>query len=470
MDTQVTLADLADLIALRDLPQAELTWLLENSSEQVLPVGAYFCREGEPQDLFYVVLEGELKISRLIEGEETVFGTTPAGIMGGEGTLLLNHPLADVTACAILPTRLLTLTSQAFREIFTHCPNFGARILQTTTERTQGRASIMKQQEKMAALGKLAAGLAHELNNPSAAIQRAAKMLGDTFVTLQRHAVLLNTCELSADQLKQLTLFQQTLNEQAKNPVRLSPLEASDREEAIGSWLDEFAVPNAWTIAPTLVAAQVTQEQLRPIVAQLPAERVGDVLTWLHEGLAAGSMLREIEESGQRISQLVASIKEYTYMDQGKMQEVDLQRGLDNTLNILGHKLRDVTVSREYDPKLPHILGRGGELNQVWTNLIDNATDALHEKAHGAPTLRVITRCELDFAMVEIEDNGPGIPLEIQARVFDPFFTTKDVGKGSGLGLDISYRIIRQHHGTIELQSKPGQTRFIVRLPVRTAQ
>src|SRR5262249_23982856 len=158
-------------------------------------------------------------------------------------------------------------------------------------------------------------------------------------------------------------------------------------------------------IASTLVAAQVTKEQLQPVVEQLPTEPLGDVLAWLHEGLSAGSMLNEIEESGNRISQLVTSIKEYTYMDQSKVQEVDIHRGLDNTLKILGHKLRDVTISRAYDLTLPHILGRGGELNQVWTNLIDNAADALHEKAYGEPTLHVITRCELDFAMIEIEDN-----------------------------------------------------------------
>ena len=239
----------------------------------------------------------------------------------------------------------------------------------------------------------------------------------------------------------------------------------SDCEEELGNWLDERGVANAWTIAPTLVAANVTLDRLRPVVEQLPVEDTSDVLAWLHEGLSAASMLNEIEESGSRISQLVGSIKEYTYMDQGQVQEVDIQRGLDNTLKMLSHKLRDVTVTCEYDPKLPHISGRGSELNQVWTNLIDNALDALHEKADGDAELHIITRCEQAFVMVEIDDNGPGIPREIQLRVFDPFFTTKDVGKGTGLGLDISYRIIHQHHGTIELQSKPGQTRFIVRLP-----
>ena len=255
--------------------------------------------------------------------------------------------------------------------------------------------------------------------------------------------------------------------QEAQSQSALSHIEGRDSEAELGNWLDARSVANAWTIAPTLVDAQVTVAQLQPVVEDLPAEDLSDVLAWLHESLSASSMLGEIEESGSRISQLVGSIKEYTYMDQGQVQEVDIQHGLENTLKILSHKLRDVTLQREYDPNLPSILGRCSEWNQVWTNLIDNAVDALQEKAKDEAHIHVITRCEQAFVMVEIHDNGPGVPAEIQPRIFDPFFTTKDVGKGTGLGLDISYRIIRQHHGTIELQSKPGNTRFIVRLPIK---
>ncbi|CAN5687338.1 ATP-binding protein [soil metagenome] len=465
--TQISIDDLAKLIVFVQVPTVELTWLVVHSTEQHLAVGEYFCREGDPLEYFYVVLEGELTISQRMAHEETVLGTTPAGIMGGELAFLSNALVANLSARAIMPTRLLLFNQPAFREIFAACPIFGARILQTAAERSQGRASILKQQEKMAALGKLAAGLAHELNNPAAAIQRAAKTLDATLRTLQTHALHLHKCDLRQEQLDQLAIFQQTITTQAKAPSTLSPLEISDCEETLGSWLDQLGINNAWTIAPTLVAAQVTVAQLQSVVEQIPAADVGDVLAWLHEGLSAGNMLSEIEESGRRISQLVASIKEYTYMDQGQVQEVDIQHGLENTLKILDHKLRGVAVTREYDRNLPHIWGRGGELNQVWTNLIDNAVDALHEKMNDDEAhLHVITRCEQAFVMVEVHDNGPGIPPEIQPRIFDPFFTTKDVGKGTGLGLDISYRIIRQHHGTIELQSRPGNTRFIVRLPI----
>ncbi len=466
LSTTISTDELANLIVFAQVPPAELTWLVAHSIEQHLPIGEYFCREGDPPEYFYVVLAGELTISQRMAHEETVLGTTPAGIMGGELALLSNALVAELSARAIIPTRLLLFSQPVFREIFAACPIFGARILQTAAERSQGRASIVKQQEKMAALGKLAAGLAHELNNPAAAIQRAAKTLDATLRTLQTHALHLHKCDLRQDQFDQLAIFQQTITAQAKSQTTLSPLEISDCEEALGSWLDERGISDAWTIAPTLVAARVTVDQLLPLVEELPAADVGDVLAWLHEGLAAGSMLSEIEESGSRISQLVASIKEYTYMDQGQVQEVDIQHGLENTLKILGHKLRDIAVTREYDPNLPHILGRGGELNQVWTNLIDNAVDALHEKTNDEAHLHVITRCEQAFVMVEIHDNGPGIPAAIQPHIFEPFFTTKDVGKGTGLGLDISYRIIRQHRGTIELQSKPGNTRFIVRLPI----
>ncbi|MCX6043612.1 MAG: cyclic nucleotide-binding domain-containing protein, partial [Chloroflexi bacterium] len=272
--TQISIDELAKLIVFVQVPTAELTWLVAHSTEQHLSVGEYFCRENELLEHFYVVLEGELTISQWLGQEEIVLGTTPAGIMGGELAFLSNALVANLSARAIMPTRLLLFHQQAFREIFAACPIFGARILQTAAERSQGRASILKQQEKMAALGKLAAGLAHELNNPAAAIQRAAKTLDATLRTLQAHALHLHKCELSQEQLDQLAIFQQTITQQAKSPSTLSPLETSDCEEALGSWLEERGISQAWTIAPTLVAAQVTVAQLLPVVEQLPA---GDV-------------------------------------------------------------------------------------------------------------------------------------------------------------------------------------------------
>ncbi|MBC8074602.1 MAG: histidine kinase, partial [Chloroflexales bacterium] len=245
----------------------------------------------------------------------------------------------------------------------------------------------------------------------------------------------------------------------------LAPLAQSDREEALGEWLQDRGVDNGWDLAPALVSAQIAPDDLEQLLEPLPPQAAPPLLAWLNQALGAASLLDQIEQSTQRIAELVKAVKSYTFMDQGGMQEIDLHAGLDSTLAMLNHKLKGVKVVREYDPDLPRILGSGSELNQVWTNLLDNAIDALGGKG----SLRLITRGENSFAMVEIADDGPGIPGDVLPRIFEPFFTTKDVGVGSGLGLDIAYRIVRQHNGTIEVQSHPGLTRFIVRLPVQSA-
>jgi signal transduction histidine kinase len=241
-----------------------------------------------------------------------------------------------------------------------------------------------------------------------------------------------------------------------------STIDQSDAEEELTEWLEARGVPEPWELAPSLAAARVAPGDIERISEALPEGALAAALAWLHQSLLAAGLLSDLEQSTRRISELVAAVKSYTYMDQAPLQEVDLHRGLEDTLAVLRHKLRGASVVREYDPELPRIMARGGELNQVWTNLLDNALDALG----GAGTIRVVTRCEQGFAMVEVADDGPGIPADALPRIFEPFFTTKGVGAGTGLGLDISYRIVRQHGGTIEVQSRPGLTRFIVRLPV----
>ena len=462
------LEDFRPLAAFVGLPEAELTWLLAHAQAERLAIGDYFAQAGQPSERFYVVLEGELQISRREGDHETVVGTTPAGIMGGEYALLSDELIADFSARAILPTSLIIFDKATFRQIFFHCPVFAARIFHTACERIQGRAVFTVQQEKMAALGKLSAGLAHELNNPASAALRSAQTLHDALPTLQTRAMQLNTCDLSPAHLDHLIAFQQQMCAQSATVTPLSTIAQSDCEDEMADWLADLGIAEAWNLAPTFVAAGVTPLQLAEFSAKLPDESVGKVLSWLHEALATNSLLAEIEESTNRVARLVKAVKEYTYMDQAPVQEVDLNRSLETTLRVLAHKLRDVTVSREFAPDLPSITARGGELNQVWTNLIDNAADALREKPAGEAILRIITRSENDFVMVEVTDNGPGVPPEVQPRVFEPFFTTKGVGMGNGLGLDICYRIIQQHHGTIELRSVPGNTRFIIRLPLHT--
>ncbi|NTU85915.1 MAG: histidine kinase [Chloroflexales bacterium] len=327
----------------------------------------------------------------------------------------------------------------------------------------QGYTAMRHQQEKLAALGKLSAGLSHELNNPASAASRAAGSLREGLPTLQSRALRLCKLGMGGDQIDRLAAFQAGLASRQVGLAPLSSLERSDHEDELGDWLAERDVPGAFDLAAPLVAAGVSPDELAGLVEGLPPAAVAEALAWLAESAGADGLLAEIELSTRRIADLVGAVKSYSYIDQGPVQEVEINRDLENTLAVLAHKLKKgVEVQREYAPALPKIMGRGGELNQVWTNLIVNAIEAMGYKG----TLRIITRCEHDFVMVEVADSGPGIPPEVVPRIFEPFFTTKGVGKGTGLGLDISYRIVRQHNGTIEVQSQPGNTRFIVRLPL----
>ncbi len=444
-----------------DATDDELQWIMDHSYEVALARGDYFFKEGEVARHFYVVLEGELQIVQTIKGEPVVLGTTPRGIMGGE-TFLLSGSTALSSAQAIMPSRLRVFDLAAFLGIFTHCPSVGIKILRTAAARLQGVATVVKQQEKMAALGKLSAGLAHELNNPATAAKRSTITLRSLLPSFQARTIRLNSMGLAGGELEGFIHFLGQVRARRATATPLSTVEQSDREEILGTWLEDYAIENSWELAATLVSAQISVAEIEALVAPIAGPCVPDVLTWLCESLTVASLLDEVEQSTQRISDLVGAIKTYTYMDQGTRQEVDIHRDLETTLLVLKHKLKNTTVVREYDPTLPRLLAHGGELNQVWTNLIDNAIDALQ----GVGTIRLITRHENNFIMVEVTDDGPGIPSEHLPRLFEPFFTTKEVGAGTGLGLDITYRIIRQHNGTIQVDSIPGCTRFIVRLPV----
>jgi len=446
-----------------DMPADEVQWVRDNGREVHLEPGTFFVREHATAEEFYIVLTGELQIIRTMNGREQVVGTTPRGIIGGEISLLTNTP-SQVTARALVPSDLLVLDRRAFREMFAYAPTIGTQVLQIGVNRMQGYVTTLVQQEKMAALGKMSAGLAHELNNPAAAANRAAASLRETLLLLQSQAIRLNRLSLSADQIEQLITFQQQTISQADQAEPLSPLEQSDREDELGDWFEDQGVEGGWDLAPCFVGAAMGKNDLADLRSLLTEESFPLVLAWLHRTLDTTNLLNEIEQSTRRIAELVGAIKSYAYKDQSVVKEVDVHKSLESALLVLGHKLKrgNLHVSREYDPNLPHIQARAGELNQVWTNMIDNAIDALD----GNGTIRLITRCEHDFVMVEVADDGPGIPPEVQSRLFEPFFTTKEEGKGTGLGLDISYRIIQEHNGSIEVQSQPGQTRFIIRLPV----
>jgi signal transduction histidine kinase len=460
-------AELYDIPLFEGLSQNELEWLIEHSYEVTLSPGELFFQEGEPDHRYSIVLEGEMQIVRTMNGAPRVMGTTPRGIMGGELNLLNNNPVSLMTSRAILPTRLMVFDESAFREIFARVPLLGSRILKIATERMGGFATAVTQTEKMAALGKFSAGLAHELNNPASAARRSSKALYELLPQLQHQTLMLCSLGLSDPQLESLLTVPQDAARNAAQTNSLSPLERSDREDEIGDWLEQRGVSNGYDMAAVFVNVGVQLDDLEGVAVVFPAQSVLPILNWMHLALQTATLLNEIHDSTERISHLVRAVKEYTYMDQGKIQEVDLHKGLDNTLRVLWHKAKHINIVREYDPELPHIMGSGGELNQVWTNLLDNAIDAVKDAPD--PTVRLITRCESEYVMVEVNDNGVGIPEADIPHLFEPFFTTKAFGQGTGLGLDISYRVIQNHQGTIEVWSQPGETRFIVRLPIQTA-
>jgi signal transduction histidine kinase len=319
--------------------------------------------------------------------------------------------------------------------------------------------AMSRQREALVALGTLAAGLAHELNNPASAATRAVDALHTTYDTLLASLVGLAEGGLAPEQFM---MMESLRREVEASSASLDPLEVADREEALTDWLDAHDVIGPWRIAPVLAVAGVELSWCERVADLLDSSVLGPGLEWVASTLSASVLLSEIKESTGRVSNLVSTVKSYSQLDRASLQLIDITEGIDSTLVVLGEKLQDITIVRDYPEDLSPIEAIPGELNQVWTNLIDNAVDAME----GRGTLRVSARSGGDDVVVEIADTGAGIPADVQARAFEPFFTTKDVGKGTGLGLDISRRIIvERHHGDITIVSKPGETIVTVKLP-----
>ncbi|MEL6909207.1 MAG: ATP-binding protein [Cyanobacteria bacterium J06629_2] len=427
-----------------------------------LQPGDTLFQEGDRQYRFYVVLSGQIKITKQLGREEIVVTIHDRGEFTGDLNMLTGGE-SQATATSINHSSVIEFPD--FKELLKGCPRSVDLFVPALAERSRELEIKLRQQEKLAALGKLSAGLAHELNNPAAAGRRAAKQLNEAIASLQQNMLSLRGKHFSSRHRQLLSELQQQTLQAHCQTTDLSPLEQSDHEDELTDWLESRGVKNAWELSPSLVSAKIEKSQLENLAQEMESEAFTEALVWLEGSLTMNSLVGEVEQSTSRISELVGAIKNYSYMDRGDIQEIDLHEGLDNTLKILHHKLKyGVEVKKDYQTNLPKILACGGELNQVWTNLIDNAIDGMNGK--GKLTIR--TSQENNCALVEIIDNGSGIPAELQPRIFEPFFTSKAVGKGSGLGLDISRRIIVQkHQGNLRFESQPGRTNFQVRIPLK---
>ncbi|HEX6903785.1 MAG TPA: ATP-binding protein [Thermoanaerobaculia bacterium] len=450
------------------LTEEALRHLREEGEEIELEPGAVLFSEGDQNYQFFVILDGEVRITKQIGGEEAPLALHVPGEFTGEISMLTGGP-AIATGRAVGRARVLRIDPDKFRRLVAECPPVARVVLSAMAARANDVDAQLRQDEKMAALGKMAAGLAHELNNPASAAQRSAGQLRESIRCLQT-LVLERERPFTADERRVLGELQSkalaALAQRENGGPALDPMAQSDLEDAVTEWLEERGAEEAWNHAPVLAAAGVGPDRLDAFAADIGEEALVSLLPWIEGILNLAELLDQIENSTTRISELVTAVKEYSYMDQAPEQEIDLHDGLESTLTMLGHKLRkgNVEVVREYDRTLPRVCAHGSELNQVWTNLIDNAVDAMKDIG-GTLTLR--TSRFKDNVLVEVMDTGPGIPKDAQRRIFEPFFTTKSVGEGTGLGLDIARRIVtRRHNGEIRFESQPGKTLFEVWLPI----
>jgi signal transduction histidine kinase len=461
-----------DLLALelfQKLPRARLEWVCDRAEEIELANGEILVREGDPGRGFFILSSGRMSITRLSEGVEMPIGQHEAPTFFGEVQVLTEEKV-PVTLHALSPCRLHLICGDDFLQLLHECREFERAIFQVVEQRLRGLESFIRQREKMASLGTLSAGLAHELNNPAAAVVRSLQNVVPAMLELQRMNLVAGRHQVDEEHSQQWLKVRDDGCD-AIIHQRIDPLTLSDREEELLEWLEDYGVKEAWKLAEPLAAAGIEIDTLNQLIARWRDDttEMRDLgLRWLALSFDVMSMITSGLKGAERISELVGSMKSYSYMDRGAQQLIDIHEGLEDTLRLFAYKLkRGIEVRRSYCCDLPKIMAYGSELNQVWTNLIDNAIDAIATSG----VIEIATTCDRDQIRVQITDSGSGIPAEIQSRIFESFFTTKPVGKGSGLGLEMVRRIVEnRHRGTISFTSTPGKTAFVVCLPCSAAE
>lgn len=456
------MADQAELLqfpTFAGLPEDQLAWFLAHAQELHLKAGEVYARQGDPADAMFVILDGQFQWRGELAGETIMFGNKMGDVTGVLPFSRMKQ--FSVTGRAITEGRVLRFPASLFPELIQKMPELAKRLVGLMSDRIREATRFEQQRDRLAALGKLSAGLAHELNNPASAAKRATSQLRNILIRIKDASHELGRRELTPAQKAEIDNLEASITRSDQPP--LDGLAASDLEEQIDSLLRSHGQNDLWQLSADLARQGIKPEVLESLFAKLGADTARAALVRLAASVEVASLLNEIESSTSRISDLVLAIKEYTFMDQAPVQNVDVVKSLENTLTIMNHKIKGgVLVKRDYQ-RVPLLVNSfGSELNQVWTNLIDNAIDAMGGKGE----LRVRTYRDDSCVVVEIGDNGPGISPQIEAHIFEPFFTTKAVGQGTGLGLDTVQRIVKKHKGSIQVDSEPGDTRFQVWLPL----
>jgi len=463
-------SELRTLFLFGALDDDQLNWLSENGYRKAWSAGEEVYTEGEPSTYFFVLLSGTLTMHRRVENTEVELSrTNQRGVYSG-ATQSFVKGMDEMpywsSVRAVTDCDFWVIGAAEFGEKFREWFPMAVHLIEGITQGLRSSQSIIGQRERLLSLGRLSAGLTHELNNPAAAAVRATASLRERVSKMRGKLAHLATSDVDPKSLVALTDLQEEAVEKMAKADKLSPVEVGEAEDELSGWLDDHGVDDAWDLAPALVAAGVDTEWLDDVAVSVPTTLLGDALHWVTYALETEQLMGEIEDSTGRISALVGAAKQYSQLDRAAHQYIDVRDGLKSTLIMLMHKINErgnITVVKDFDDSLPTIPAHPAELNQVWTNLIDNAIYAMPDG--GTLTLRTFR--EDGWVLVEVCDTGTGIPPEMQQKIFEPFFTTKPVGEGTGLGLDISYRVITQRHGgDIRVKSSPGNTCFQVRLPL----